>query len=121
MTIQQQKSVPHRNQHEIKRNILEHLNTLGPSGITEILYSAEINHLKAKEYLHDLAAHGLIVRKKRQEFVNVVSGRHSNDEIRKNRLLRTNHIKTYIAITPQGRKYLKRIKELEALLGWKSS
>jgi len=108
----------HRNRCDIYRNILNHLANIGPSGITEILYVAEINHLKAKQYLDEMASTGLIVRKPISDFLKV--GRPSLEQIRKNRIARRNeyNLKTVIMITQFGRQYLKKANQLELLLRW---
>lgn len=124
MFAKQQKRQPHRTAYDIEIDMLKHLQDLGPSSVTELLYLARVNYSQAKRAILHLGQKHLIVSNPIDEFIianGQVRGRYPTKlppEIigKLNRL--SSNVKFIITITPLGEKYLAKMNELQNMVDW---
>lgn len=92
-----------RQKEDFERMILEHLDKKGPESITRLTIIAKTNHGIVNRILTKLIRGGVIVRKS-PEALGIVYYR---------------QVRFLLAITPKGKQYLKKRRELKALMQWK--
>lgn len=102
-----------RSKDDIRRQILNCLNHLGPCPITEILYRIALSHGQGTIYLNELIASGLITRKPLETLLK---------ELTKTQLGRLIHFSENVTdvyiITKKGQKYLNKLNEMELMMTW---
>lgn len=102
-----------RGRDDIRRQILNCLNHLGPTAITEILYRIALSHGQGTAYLNELINTGLVRRKSLATLLKELT----KAELGKLVLMSDNVTDVYF-ITKQGKKYLEKLNEMEVMMSW---
>ena len=102
-----------RGRDDIRRQILNCLNHLGPTPITEILYRIALSHGQGTAYLNELINTGLVIRKSLATMLKELT----KSQLGRLVLMSDNVTDVYI-ITKKGGEYLNKLNEMELVLSW---
>jgi predicted transcriptional regulator len=108
---------------DMKRQMLNYLLHMGPTPITELIYTTAINHIQAKIYLNDLIVNGIIESKSLDEIIpqnqRIGGGMSGRSRAVKGRLNRLNeNTGNLFILTKKGKKYVETLNAMEVLLKW---
>lgn len=107
----------------MKRQMLNYLLHMGPTPITELIYTTAINHIQAKAYLSELIELHIIESKPLDEIIpqnqRIGGGMSGRSRAVKGRLNRLNeNTGNLFILTKKGKKYVETLNAMEVLLKW---